>query len=136
MYLLVTTGNNCSRKGNACTCFTPMEDIWEQPFRNQSYCQKNKIVLAEITQILTKCHFLGRTTGPLISPWILPLMRSTHWGSLRDWSLITGRGGLQNGKIAGPKLFAPPPPPSRQGKTFCTPPFKTWKLFASPLQYG
>ena len=27
---------------------------------------------------------------------------------LRDWSLITGRGGLQNGKIAGPKLFAPP----------------------------
>ena len=29
--------------------------------------------------------------------------------SLRDWSLITGRGGLQNGKIAGPKLFAPPP---------------------------
>ena len=28
---------------------------------------------------------------------------------VRDWSLITGRGGLQNGKIAGPKLFAPPP---------------------------
>ena len=28
---------------------------------------------------------------------------------LRDWSLITGGGGgLQNGKIAGPKLFAPP----------------------------
>ena len=29
-------------------------------------------------------------------------------GHVRDWSLITGRGGLQNGKIAGPKLFAPP----------------------------
>ena len=29
---------------------------------------------------------------------------------VRDWSLITGRGGLQNGKIAGLKLFAPPPP--------------------------
>ena len=28
---------------------------------------------------------------------------------VRDWSLITGRGGLQNGKIAGPKLFTPPP---------------------------
>ena len=28
---------------------------------------------------------------------------------VRDWSLIMGRGGLQNGKIAGPKLFAPPP---------------------------
>ena len=37
---------------------------------------------------------------------------------IRDWSLITGRGGgLQNGKFAGLKLFAPPPP-SRQGKTF------------------
>ena len=29
-------------------------------------------------------------------------------GCIRDWSLIMGRGGLQNGKIAGPKLFAPP----------------------------
>ena len=27
---------------------------------------------------------------------------------IRDWSLITGRGGLQNVKIAGPKLFVPP----------------------------
>ena len=26
----------------------------------------------------------------------------------RDWSLITGSGGLENGKIAGPKLFVPP----------------------------
>ena len=41
--------------------------------------------------------------------------------ALRDWSLITGTGGgLQNGKIEGPKLFAPPP--SRQGKTFHAPP--------------
>ena len=39
---------------------------------------------------------------------------------IRDWSLITGRGGLQNGKIAGPKLFAPPP----QDRI---------KLFAPPL---
>ena len=42
------------------------------------------------------------------------------WEGLRDWSLITGRGGLQNGKIAGPKLFAPPP----QDRV---------KLFAPPL---
>ena len=48
---------------------------------------------------------------------------------LRDWSLITGRGGLQNGKIAGPKPFVPPP--SRQGKTY-----KDWKLYTAPLQYG
>ena len=44
-----------------------------------------------------------------------------------------GGGGLQNGKITGPKLFAPPPPPpSRQGKTFHVPPFKERKLFAPP----
>ena len=33
-------------------------------------------------------------------------------------------GGLQNGKIAGPKLFAPPPPPPPQDRV---------KLFAPPL---
>ena len=32
-----------------------------------------------------------------------------HIKGIRDWSLITGSGGLQNGKIAGLKLFAPPP---------------------------
>ena len=54
---------------------------------------------------------------------------------LRDWSLITRRGGgLQNGKIAGRNFCAPPP--SRQGKTFRPPPFKEWKLFATPLKYG
>ena len=35
------------------------------------------------------------------------------------------------GEIAGLKLFAPPNP-SRQGKSFCAPPFKEWKLVASP----
>ena len=34
--------------------------------------------------------------------------------------------GLQNGKIAGPKLFV------RRGKTFRAPPFKEWKLFTHP----
>ena len=31
--------------------------------------------------------------------------------TIRDWSLVTGRGGggLQHGKIAGPKLCVPPP---------------------------
>ena len=43
-----------------------------------------------------------------------------------------GEGGLQNGKIAGTKLLRPPPP-SRQGKTFCVPPFKEWKLVAPPF---
>ena len=68
---------------------------------------------------------------------------------LRDWSLITGRGGLQNGKIAGPKLFAPPP--QDRVKLFAPPPFKEWiymaktssyrvkttpNLFVPPLQHG
>ena len=39
---------------------------------------------------------------------------------VRDWSLITeGGGGLQNGKIAGPKVLTPL---SRQGKTCHAPP--------------
>ena len=74
---------------------------------------------------------------------------------VRDWSLITGRGGLQNGKIAGPKLFAPPPqdrvklfaPPLLKSGNFTRPPYnmaKTLsyhvksilKLFVPPLQNG
>ena len=50
---------------------------------------------------------------------------------IRDWSLITGRGGgLQNGKTAGPKLFAPPP--SRQGKSFGAPPLLKSGNFPRP----
>ena len=74
---------------------------------------------------------------------------------LRDWSLITGRGGLQNGKIAGPKLFAPPPqdrvklfaPPLLKTGKFTRPHYNmaktssyrlksTPKLFVPPLQNG
>ena len=40
--------------------------------------------------------------------------------TIRDWSLITGRGGLQNGKIAGLKLFVPPP--QDRVKLFAPPP--------------
>ena len=52
-------------------------------------------------------------------------MPHATWGTpspsrLLRRDLITGRGGLQNGKIAGPKLFAPPPP--QDGKTFHAPP--------------
>ena len=39
-----------------------------------------------------------------------------------------GGGGLQHGKFAGLKLFAPL---SRQGKTCCGPPSKGWKIVAS-----
>ena len=38
-----------------------------------------------------------------------------------------GEGGLQNGKIAGLKLFAPPPPQDRV-KLFAPPLFKEWEL--------
>ena len=54
---------------------------------------------------------------------------------IRDWFLIMvsvwGGGGLQNGKIAGPKPFAPPP--SRQCKTFRAPLLKSGNFFARPL---
>ena len=75
--------------------------------------------------------------------------------TLRDWSLITGRGGLQNGKIAGPKRFAPPPqdrvklfaPPLLKSGNLTCPPYNmaktssyrvksTPKLFVPPLQNG
>ena len=39
-----------------------------------------------------------------------------------DWSSITGRWGLQNGKIAGPKLFAPPPSLPQDRVTLFAPP--------------
>ena len=55
------------------------------------------------------------------SPLRSPPVRVSLGESLRDWSLITGRGGPQNGKIAGQKAFAPPPPQDRV------------KLSASPL---
>ena len=40
--------------------------------------------------------------------------------------------GLQNGKIVGPKHFAPPPP-SRQGKAFCTHPPSLWLKLQAPV---
>ena len=94
---------------------------------------------------------------PTHSPWILPLMRSTHWGSLRDWSLITGRGGgykmgkprVRNFLRSYPqdrvKLFAPPllkrgnfsrPPPYNMAKTSSYRIKTTPKLFVPPLQHG
>ena len=45
----------------------------------------------------------------LIQPGKLEMSIVVKVSLLRDWSLIRGRRGLQNGKIAGPKLFAPPP---------------------------
>ena len=97
---------------------------------------------------------------------ITVLLDSGDCPDLRDWSLITGRGGLQNGKIAGPKLFAPPlqdrvklfaPPLFKSGnfscppynmaqhfklprksypKTFCAPPSAWLKLFPPTLFVG
>ena len=53
---------------------------------------------------------------------------------LRDWSLITGKGVYKMGKIAGLKLFAPPPPLKTGGNFLCPPPlFKGWKLVGPPI---
>ena len=49
---------------------------------------------------------------------------------LRDWSLITGRGGATKWENRRSETFCAPP--SRQGKSFRAPPFKEWKLFGPP----
>ena len=43
-----------------------------------------------------------------------------------------GEGGYKMGKSSEAFCNSPPPPHSRQGKTFCAPPFKHWQLFAPP----
>ena len=57
---------------------------------------------------------------------------STHM--FRDWSLITysgeGGGGIQNGKIAGSKLFKPPP--QDRVKLFAPPPLVKGGHFLHP----
>ena len=46
-----------------------------------------------------------------------------HWTMLKDWSLITGRGGATKRENCGSEtLYA-----SRQGKTFRAPPLKSGK---------
>ena len=56
---------------------------------------------------------------------------------VRDWSLIMGRGGATKWENRGSESFcAPPPHPSRQGKTFHAPPpaptLKECKLLHTP----
>ena len=59
----------------------------------------------------------------------MSILESTNV-ELRDWSLITGRGGgYKMGKSRIRNFLCPPP---RQGKTFRAPPFKEWKLFVTP----
>ena len=55
--------------------------------------------------------------------------KGVSYKGVRDWSLIMGGGGLQNGKITGPKLFAPP---HDKVKLFAPSPFKEWKLVVPP----
>ena len=54
---------------------------------------------------------------------------------LRGWLLITRRGGLQNEKIAGPKL-CPNPPPRDKSKTIHAPLFNRVETFCVLLQHG
>ena len=59
---------------------------------------------------------------------------STTFCLLRDWSLITGRGGATKWENRGSETFCAPPQDSV--KLSAPPPFKEWKLSAPPLQYG
>ena len=62
--------------------------------------------------------------------YIIIFIIFTRFLLFRDWSLITGRGVLQNGKIAGPKLFAPPP--QDRVKLFAPPPLLKIGNFSRP----
>ena len=50
----------------------------------------------------------------------------------RDWSLNMGRGGLQNGKIAGWKHYAFSPLPQDRVKLFVPPLFLKGGIFCHP----
>ena len=50
--------------------------------------------------------------------------------TIRDWSLITGKGGYKMGKSQVRNLLHPP---SRQGKTFCDPLFKSGNVLRPPF---
>ena len=56
--------------------------------------------------------------------------------SLRDWSLIRGRGGATKRENRRSETFCAPPPQDRV--KLCAPPphFKGLKLFAPPHHYG
>ena len=69
----------------------------------QIYRTRNNITV--IKQYLTRLVIPGLMMNTLV-PYKAPsfsriVIDSTFYG-FRDWSLIMGRGGLQNGKIAGP----------------------------------
>ena len=93
-------------------------------FSNSSYLSLHKLFVTVLLNILETCWVSDKYNYVLFK-------KRRNTPSLRDWSLITGRGGgLQNGKIAGPKLFAPPPqdwvklfaPPLLKGRNFLRPP--------------
>ena len=53
------------------------------------------------------------------------------YGGIRDWSLITGRGGATKQENCGSETFCAPP--SRQGKTFCAPLLKGGNFLRPPI---
>ena len=77
-----------------------------------------------------------RTILPILPVTLRVTLMYTGCESLlpvRDWPLISGRGGYKMRKSRVRNFLRPPPPTSRQGKTFrAPPPFKEWKLFVPP----
>ena len=65
-------------------------------------------------------HFL--TYKKLVFYTRISSFSSEYYLVIRDWLLSMGRGGLPNGKIAGPKLFVPPPPLFLKNINFLRPP--------------
>ena len=114
------------------SCFPPPPQFSYMKFRShwlRFWCQTfnmHSTIVYSIYFLLNICNNKSNTERLPSNLFILI--------GVRDWSLIMGKG-LQNGKITGPKLFAPPPSrelqklPSFRGKT-------TPKYFLPPLWHG
>ena len=81
----------------------------------------------------TSVHLRYTHTAPHINTQRIWCMVSP----LRVWSSITGRGGgATKWENRGSETFCNTPPPSRQGKTYCAPPFKGWKLVVPRITFA
>ena len=95
------------------------------------YFKLNGHIMADISQLLIIFllnHSMIHQNNPDLE--ILKMFNIYHL-TLRDWSLIMGRGATkwENCLL---KLFAPPPPPPQDSKTFRPPPFQMVKTLCGP----
>ena len=109
--LSVIIGSTCAQKLNGLI----------PAFELNAWCYAAEVFLSACLVVFT---WRDVRISYIKVPWVILLT------VLRDWSLITGRGGATKWENRGSETFCAPP--SRQGKTFHAPPFKEWKLLRAP----